>query len=114
MKFQFPWQRKSAQSKYVKLEGLLEATLKPVAPRQEFLIDLRQELVGKKAAALFGRISPKTLRMGVLGLGAALSGALLMVAGLRWVVSLLGALGLIQLQRKKNNEQNTLPNQPAL
>jgi hypothetical protein len=114
MKFQFPWRKKSAQSKYDVFEGLLEAALKPVAPRQEFLNVLRQDLVGKKEGLLFGRISPKTLRMGVLGVGAALSGALIMVAGLRWVLTLLGALGLIQLQRQKHKEQHTFPNQPAL
>lgn len=114
MKIQFPWRKKSAQSEYKELEGLLQSTLRPVSPRKEYLNDLRRDLVGKKAAPLFGRISPKTLRMGIFGIGAALSGALIMVAGLRWVLSLLGALGLIHLQRQKSNQQRKLPNQPAI
>lgn len=114
MRIQLPWQKKASQSKIVKLEGLLDATLKPVAPQQGFIKDLRHNLVGKQEGMLFGRIPHKTFRMGLLGLGAALSGVVLMIAGLRWVISLLGALGLIQLQRQKNKEQPSLPIQPAM
>ena len=38
-----------------------------------------------------------------------LSGALLIVAGMRGVISLLGALGLLQLSRKKKDDQQTIP-----
>lgn len=114
MKIQFPWRKKTAQSKFVELEDLLESTLTPIAARQEYLDSLRHDLVGKKATTLFGKISPKTLRMGILGVGAALSGAFIMVAGVRWVFSLLAALGLIQLHRQKSSQPHTLPNQPAL
>lgn len=114
MKIQFPWRKKNAQSEFEKLEGLLESTLTPVAAGQEYLDSLRHDLVGKKASFFFGKISPKTLQMGMLGVGAALSAAFIMVAGLRWALSLLAALGLIQAQRQKSKQPRSLPNQPAL
>ena len=114
MKFRFPWRKKINDTANMKLEGLLKATLLPLTPRHEFVSDIRQGLVGDGEGLIFGRISPKTLRMGVLGIGAALSGALLIVTGLRWVISLLGALGLLQLSRKKKDANHSLPSQPAL
>ena len=109
MKIRLPWRKKIEKTAIMKQEGLLTATLRPVSARREFVTDLREGLVGDGEEMLFGRISPKTLRMGILGIGAALSGAFLILAGLRWVVSLLGALGLIQLSRKNKDKQQTIP-----
>ncbi len=114
MKIRLPWRKKLEDVAIINLEGLLESTLRPVSARREFISDLREDLVGDGEGLIFGRISPKTLRMGILGVGAALSGALLIFAGLRWVISLLAALGLFQLSRKKKDDRHSLPVQPAL
>ena len=113
MKFRLPWRKKISETANMKLEGLLDATLRLAAPRHEFVTDLRLGLMGDGEGLVFGRISPKTLRMGVIGAGAAISGALLIFAGLRWVISLLADLGLFQLSRKKKDDQEVIPLQAA-
>lgn len=113
MKIRLPW-RKDTAEKYNKLESLLVSTLKPVALRREFITQLRTEMVGEKKANPLSLVSPKTLRMGIIGVGAALSGAFIMIAGVRWLVSLLGALGLLHMQRKQSKENQSLPPQAAI
>ena len=113
MKIRLPWRKKIEKTAHMNLEDLLDATLRPVSARHEFVTDLRHGLVGAGEGLVFGRISPKTLRMGVLGIGAALSGALLIFAGLRWVISLLAALGLFQLSRNKKDDHEAISMQVA-
>ncbi|MEK6256552.1 MAG: hypothetical protein N2C13_04440 [Chloroflexota bacterium] len=114
MKIRLPWRLNTAENKFTKIETLLSATLQPVAPREDFAKQLRREMVGETKSSMLKRVSPNTLRMGVIGIGAALSGAFIMIAGLRWLISLLGALGLFQLQRKQKNQVPTFPPQAAI
>jgi hypothetical protein len=115
MKFEWPWRIRRRKTGINQIEKLLDSTLKPVSARQDFLDRLRADLEAGGDASIFKRIPQKTLGLGVLGLGAVLSGIVLLVAGLRWFVSLLSALGLFEIQRrKKKEEEESFPTQPAM
>lgn len=114
MKIRLPWRKGTAEDKFNKLEAMLAATLQPVEPRAVFSSQLRRQIVGDAKPSFLKQLSPKTLRMGVIGIGAALSGAFIMIAGLRWLLSLLAALGMFQLHRKQQNKAYINPAQPAI
>ncbi|MDH3943114.1 MAG: hypothetical protein OEV06_03365 [Anaerolineae bacterium] len=114
MKFKWPWRIRRKEAGISQIERLLDSTLKPVSARPDFLDRLRADLETRGGKGVFGRIPQKTMRLGLLGLGAVLSGAVLLVAGVRWFVSLLSALGLFEIQRRKKEEEKSLPTQPAV
>lgn len=110
MKIYFPWQKKNKSINLSVLETRLDAVLKPVKLRPDFMTELRQSLIGKPKKKLFSlkNVDPKT---SWLVFGGVLSSVMIVFSGIRVVIAVLGALGLIQLN-KKMEEKST--NKPAM
>ncbi|MBT6151977.1 MAG: hypothetical protein HOH75_08300 [Chloroflexi bacterium] len=108
MKFYFPWQKKNKFVNLTELEAKLDAVLQPVKMRQEFISELRQTLMGKTKKQKFSikNVDPKT---SWLIFGGVLSSVMIIFSGIRAVIALLGAIGLIQINKKieetSNNQQ---------
>ncbi|MDH5507508.1 MAG: hypothetical protein OEZ02_09835 [Anaerolineae bacterium] len=113
MKIRFPWQKDSVGRKLSSVESFLDKKLTPVKPRTNFVSDLRYQLVGleqKKAIA----IPAKTIQSGLVIAGAALSVFFVLVTGIRALVSLLAALGLIHQVNKQMDNANPVISHPAV
>lgn len=96
--------RKKAHRSLAALESLLEASLKPVTPRQEFVQDLRARLVSGIEHKVLG-MPLRTFQNVLLAVGAVASGGILLFTGLRAVISLLGAIGLVRRYNQQAAER---------
>ncbi len=103
MKFKLPWQKRSNQDELIVLEKRLDAVLSPVNPDPGFVKRLRAQIAGQPKKQLFG-LSAEKWQTGLLIFGGLASAALMMVAGFRALVTLLGALGLIRQVKKQIDE----------
>ena len=82
------------------IEIMLKTTLKPVTPRSEFVKNLRQRLLDPDRLAV--RIPQINTRHSlILSLAGIAGGTLFLVTGLRAVLSLIGALGVIVLLKRQ-------------
>jgi hypothetical protein len=108
----FLWGRKQKEQDLIAIERHLQAVLKPVKPRPEFVRDLRRQLVSQ-----FSNLEPdpKTDTRQLLLVSAAgfLSGTLILVLGIRTVLTLLGALGVIHQFKRQLDEKRDNPLQPS-
>jgi hypothetical protein len=95
-----------------RIEGRLQNYLTPVRPRDEFVTELKERLMLVNDLEL-EKPKPAPLQPIFLTAAGLLSGALLIVLGIRGVVALLKSLG--GLQPLKNNilPKKTAPAQPA-
>lgn len=112
MKINWPWKKEELEVSLRVIEGRLDAVLTPVSPRPEFISSLRGDLVGvpsKKKLPL----SPTKIRNGILILGGVMSAMLVVMAGIRAVIALLGAIGIIQQVKKTANEKAPLRQESA-
>jgi hypothetical protein len=107
MKLRIPWRMRNKESNFSTLEGLLAASLKTIKPRSEFVQNLRRQLTGEPTRKLFG-LPAKSVQTGLLALGAGASILILLFAGIRVVISILSALGLIRQVKKQMEENQTL------
>lgn len=110
MKIKIPWRKRTKNSNFSSLEDLLAASLKPFKPRAEFVNDLRRQIIGEPARKVLG-IPTKSLKTGLITVGAGASIFFLLLAGIRVAISILGALGLIQQVNKQLKEKQ--PASPA-
>ena len=106
------WGKKQKEQEVAEMERRLQAVLRPVKPRPEFVRDLRLQLVNQ-----FNSLEPDP-QMGsrqLLLVTAAgfLSGALILVLGIRTVLALLSALGVIHQVKRQLDEKRANPAQPA-
>ena len=101
MKLQMLWKKHpSAQEKELAaLEQKLSGTLRPVEPDTRFVKSLRLKLVGKPKDKILG-LEPHQVQNGLLIAGGVLSFSVMILAGLRMLLAILGALGLIQMKKK--------------
>ena len=97
MKLQLPWKKENRSND--SLEVLLESTLRPIKPNSEFINDLRYRLLGQTEKKVLG-MPEETFHLVLLVLGMVTSGAVLIFAGIRAIIAILGSLGLLQQYRK--------------
>lgn len=110
MKIKFPWRNKKETIGLAFVESRLDKHYKSVSPRREFTQDLRNQLVGVEDKRILG-IKPKTMRIGLIAVGAGMSLFLVLLTSIRVFISLLSALGLLhqvnkQIKDKKASPQN--------
>ncbi len=87
----------------VQLEGYLGHTLHPVAPRAEFVDALRDKLnrVEIKSEENLLEKEPRALHLALLGGAGILSSLLLVITGVRAVITLVGAIGALKQMRQQ-------------
>lgn len=113
MKILLPWKNKKITlEKDLKiLEKRLSSTLKPVDPRPKFVRNLRYKIVGKPQQKILGLPAEK-VRNGLLVAGGVISFTVVIISGIRAIITILGALGLLQLN-KQMKESSKVPPQSA-
>jgi hypothetical protein len=113
MKIQMPWKKKKilAERDLRVLEKRLSSTLQPVEPRPEFLHNLRFTLVGKEQKKILG-FPVNRVQEGLLVAGGIFSLSIVIFTGIRAVLAILSALGLMQL-KKQVEETSQAPLHPA-
>jgi hypothetical protein len=93
------------------LEGYLERTLQPVAPRAEFVNTLRDKLsrVEIQAEEELLENEPRALHLALLGGAGILSSLLLVITGIRAVLALIGAIGALKQMRQRLEVKPSIP-----
>jgi hypothetical protein len=113
MKILLPWKKKRIllERDLRGLEKHLSSTLTPIEPRPEYIKKLRVKLVGKESRK-FLNLSPQKIQDGLLLVGGILSLFVVVFTGIRAVLALLSALGLLQL-KKQVEDNSKAPFQPT-
>jgi hypothetical protein len=96
-----------------KFESLLESYLQPVTPRADFVRQLRRRLldVSRPSVKIPGT---NYIRYGLIA-GASLAGSFLVVAtGIRAVMTVLGALGIIHFVKQQVDQKGISPPRLAM
>lgn len=85
-----------AKSGVVKMERYLQTSFRPVAPRPDFVTDLKARLAQESK-----RFASRTtvLQYVLLSLAGVMMSVLLILAGVRAVITLLGVLGILHQMR---------------
>ena len=113
MKIKLPWQRKQSKlgKDLITLEKKLESTLISVEPRSDFVKGLRTKVIGapEKSAV---PLSNKKVQKGLLVAGGVVSFLLMLLVGVRVIITILGAVGLIQARKKAEENTPTSPPHP--
>ena len=94
------------------MERYLQTSFRPVAPRPDFVTDLKTRLTQESK-----RFSSRStvLQYVLLSLAGVLTSALLILAGMRAVVTLLGVLGILhQMRRHQMRTEMNDKRPPAL
>lgn len=84
------------------IEAYLDAALHPVDPRTSFVVDLRKRLMQEPN---YEKRPNLTARYAILGFAGVISGLILFVTGLRAILTLLGALGLLRQSRNQTAQK---------
>ena len=113
MKIQMPWKKKKIllERELHVLEKRLASSLKPIEARPEFVRNLRIMVVGEDSKKIIG-IPVQRLQEGLLVAGGILSVAVVVFSGIRAVLAILSALGMMQLKQKVE-DTNKVPLHPA-
>lgn len=107
------WFKRSSTRQMASLEAQLDTAFGPVGPRPEFISRLRTQLVPPPGKRYLG-IPAERWGIGVGVFGVILTSVILVQNGLRLVVAVLAALGLIQQARKKaTQDEQDVPLTPA-
>lgn len=100
------WKKTELDQDLQALEGRLQETLIPVAPRAEFVEGLRKSLLVQLSGV---EISPKVqnqnLQTGLLVTGGIVGSIFVVLAGIRGIVSLFGVAALLISWLKTNEPQ---------
>ena len=107
MKWQL-FRKNRERDKFKVLESKLDSVLKPVQPREGFVQDLRNQLVGKSEKQFLG-LKVRSPEFALVMAGGVLSSFVLLLTGVRAVLAILGALGIIQQVNKKIEAEAPLP-----
>lgn len=103
MNLRLPWRKSNKSNELSLVEQQLEGLYKPVEARPEFLDGLRQQLVGVRERKWLGLRVP-SFEFVLLVIGALASLSLVLVTGIRAVLTLLGTLGVIQASKQVNKK----------
>lgn len=102
--FKFPWQHEFESDQSTDIESLLESSLHPVKPRSDYVRELKERL--KRVTPRPKFVLPKKFQYVVLGIAGFVSGIVLLLTGIRVIVTLLATLGIIrQISREQHEEQ---------
>jgi hypothetical protein len=115
MKIKLPWQRKQSKlgKDLIALEKKLESTLIGVDPRSDFVKGLRTKVVGSSEKAAVP-ISNKKVQKGLLVAGGVVSILLMLLVGVRVIITILGTVGLIQARKKGEESTPASPPHPIV
>jgi hypothetical protein len=94
------------------LEEQLLTVLVPIEPRTEYVHELRRNLL-KESELELSKPKPALVQKVVLTLAGLLSGTLLLMLGVRGVITLLNSRGAIQQLKNKIQGGKTAPLNPA-
>lgn len=112
MKLKLPWSKSKKMDLMTMLEAKLEAAMQPVQARADYLQGLRNELVGGPQKRFLGlRVKSPEFMLAIAG--GALSVIVLLAAGVRAVITLLGAMGILQQVNKQIKENPPNPLTPT-
>ena len=101
------WRRsKLSEQENLRMESYLEAALHPVSPQPAFMEDLKTKLL---QAPAYERKVNEVATIALLGLAGVLSGLIIFVTGIRAVVTILGALGVLRNARGQVKEKRAAP-----
>lgn len=95
----------------IKFEAELDETLRPVAARKQFILDLRKSLLKQMPNHVPIQINTqhKALRSSLLVTGWILGSVLVITTGIRGFLSILGVAGLIISWYKQNSRESFSP-----
>jgi hypothetical protein len=94
------------QSGDVKMERYLQSSFSPVAPRPDFVSGLKTRLVAE-SKEVYSRST--VLQYVLLSLAGVLTSVLLILAGVRAVLTLLGVLGILRQMRGPVGNKQSQP-----
>lgn len=94
------WPRKKRKEiNLAKLEKKLDKVLKPILPNIAFREELRAQLVGAPTSRVL-KSSANKMKSGLFIAGGIIGSAAIAIAGFRTVVTILSALGVVQIKKK--------------
>ncbi len=113
MKLQLPWKKQKITLEHDLqiLENRLSSMFNYIEPRIEFIRELRTKLIGKSHQRRV-TISSEKIQKGVLIVSGVFSLTLIIITGVRVFITILGAIGIIQI--KKQVEESTSINPPRI
>ena len=98
--FIFPRRRKRSENNFGELEMELERSLTPMSPSQEFIFRLRTQLMDQLGDVI--QQSPAMpSRKFIFAAATFISGVIMLVMGIRMVMTLLAALAILQRIRQQ-------------
>lgn len=84
-------QIKPIEDSFTEMERILKKNLNPIVPRGKYINHLKQRLYNE-----FPKIHhPHTTQGALLVIGSILGGIILLIMGIRWVITLINGLGLL-------------------
>lgn len=104
MNIRLPWRKTNKNTELAEIEQQLVSVYKPVEACPEFINGLRQQLVGTSERRWLGLRVP-SFEFVLLVIGAFASVSLVLVAGIRALLTLLGTLGVLQASKQVNKKQ---------
>jgi len=103
----------SPKKKLLTLESYLDERMKAVSPRPEFVNQLREKIIGKQKKSIFSfRALKKENYLIVFGIIASIG--LVMIAGIRAITTILGALGVLQVSKQSTRKRVQMRHTPAV
>ena len=97
MKFFEYWRKKENDTDLLGLENLLQRNLVPVVPTQEFVAGLRKSLLNQipQEVELTLTTQKRKLQTGLVITGGILGGVLVILSGVRGIISFVGIFALL-------------------
>jgi hypothetical protein len=100
------WPKKNVKEiNIATLEKSLDQVLKPILPNKEFRDELRAQLVGASTYKVL-ESSAEKMKSGLVIAGGIIGSAAIVIAGVRTVIAVLGALGIIHIKKKLDETPN--------
>ena len=110
MKWFDRWKNVGMGAEIQSLERELEEAFLSVRPRSEFVVNLRRNLLSQNFETNLAPTSNnQNLQTGILVTGGLLSAFLMVLTGVRGMVSILGVIGLLISVIKENAQEATAP-----
>ncbi len=110
MKWRLPWRKLLSPAELVDMESMLNDTLQPVTPSSNFVDELQGRLMRDFANAMDLAAERRTISPAWIIAGAFFASFLVLIAGIRVVIALLGALGILnEMRRQMEEKEEAIP-----
>jgi len=110
MKWFDRWKNVEVDAEIQSFERELEDAFLPVKPRPEFIVNLRRNLMRQNFEMdLVPTSKNLNLQTGILITGGFLSAFLIVLTGLRGMVSIIGVIGLLISVFRESNQESAAP-----